>query len=300
MTPVTDKTPADPPEADSDDVRIVEPDSDTEDAPEVMEPEPRPSSPPEAEDIRVVEDEEVEVVESEAEKQARRKEEEKPPRPKSNLGVMMVFMVVLFIMFDPNLRDATGRYTGMVLMPIIGFDGRFPVLTVVLAGVIMITLSTIVRHFFIDWISMARTQKIMRAFQKEFREARMAQDTKRVNMLAKEQQKLMGMQTEMTSGQMKPMGYTMLVVIPMFAWLWTFVSTLDYHWFSTPWNLEVDMYTREGIVFGTSVLPHWILLYSVLSIPFGQLLQKALKVWSWRDRVDHVLSDHPDVHDADE
>lgn len=247
-------------------------------------------------DVRIIEADDIEIVETEAQRQERTKLEEAPPRPKSNFGMMLIFFVVLFIMFDENLRNMTGNAVGFALNPTIGFGGGFPVATLMLAGVIMVTLSTVVRHFFVDHIKMARSQNLMRAFQKEFREARMAKDTPRVNELAKEQQKLLGLQQEMTSGQFKPMGVTMLVVIPMFAWLWTFVAAVDYHFFTTPWNMQVDLFTKEGIIFGSSVLPHWILLYSVLSIPFGQLVQKGLKVWSWRKRVDHIMSDHPDVH----
>jgi len=270
--------------------------------PETDESEKGPELAPkgEGEELRVIEPEAVEVLESETEKQARKKELETPPRPKSQMGMLLLLFGVLFIMIDPNLRKLMADVAGYALTPTISFGGEFPILTIVLAGAIMITLSTLVRHFFIDWVGMARTQNTMRAFQKEFGEARRSKDTKRINEMSKAQPQLMALQAEMSSSQMKPMAFTMLVVIPMFAWLWTFVSKLDYHYFSAPWNLSVNMFTTEGIIFGSSILPHWILLYSVLSIPFGQLLQKGLKVWSWRRRVDHVLSDHPDVHDAGE
>lgn len=254
----------------------------------------------ETDKVRVVEADRLEVVESQAEKEKRKQEEEAPPRPKSNFGMLFLLFAVLFVMIDPNLRTMTGQATGTVLYPIIGFNGQYPVLTIIIAGVVMITLSTLVRHFFIDWIKMARTQNTMRAFQKEFNAARRERDTKRINELQKTQTKLMGLQAELSGSQMKPMGFTMLVVIPMFAWLWEFVSHLDYTKFSTPWNLEVEMFATNGILFGSSILPHWILLYSILSIPFGQLLMKALKVYSWRKRVDHILSDHPDVHEPTE
>lgn len=256
-------------------------------------------SEPKGEEIRVVESGELEILETEQEVQMRKKTEEAPPKPKSNFGMLLILFGVLFVMIDPKLRTLAGTAMGFVLNPIITFDGRYPVLTIIMAGTIMITLSTLVRHFFIDWIKMARIQNTMRAFQKEFNVARRERDTKRINELQKTQKDLMGLQAEMSGSQMKPMAYTMLVVIPMFAWLWEFVASLDYSAFSTPWNLRVDMFTTNGVLFGSSVLPHWILLYSVLSIPFGQLLQKALKVWSWRNRVDHILSDHPDVHEPD-
>lgn len=258
------------------------------------------ASPAKEEGFRVVDANELEVVESPKEKEARKKAEAPATRPKSQMTTLLIFFAVIFVMIDPNLREGIGNAVGVVLFPVIGFGGAYPVLTIILAGGIMIALSTIVRHFFIDWLKMAKAQNTMRAYQKEFNKARRDRDQKRMNEMSKAQPELMKVQTELSGSQMKPMAVTMLVVIPMFAWLWQFVSSLDYHYFAAPWNLRIDMFTTEGILFGTSVLPHWILLYSVMSIPFGQLLQKALKVWSWRKRVDHVFSDHPDVHEPTE
>src|SRR5581483_4399709 len=112
--------------------------------------------------------------------------------------------------------------------------------------------------------------------------------TKRIEQLTKFQTKLMGLQAEMSSAQMKPMVGTMLVVVPIFAWLYQFISEQPYHFFSTPWNPEVAMFTSNGILNGsgpipvlfTSVFPHWVLFYTVISTPFGMLLGKALKYYT--------------------
>lgn len=186
-------------------------------------------------------------------------------------------MIILFILFDERLRRATGTAVGFVLNPLIGFGGQEPILTILLASLIMIGASTLIRHFLVDWLKMARIQNTMRAYQRALREARAKRDTRRLEQLQKAQGKLMGIQAEMSGGQMKPMAATMLVVIPMFAWLYEFVLVTPYPFFSAPWNPTIDM-------FESTVLPHWILFYSAVSIPFGTLLQKALKFFDWRDR----------------
>lgn len=43
---------------------------------------------------------------------------------------------------------------------------------------------------------------------------------------------------------------------------------------------------------GVTVLPNWILLYSLFTIPFGYLFQKLFKAWSYRDEV--ALLQRPD------
>ena len=210
--------------------------------------------------------------------------------PKGQFLNILLFMVILFILFDNNLRKLTGRIIGYVLNPLIGFNHQSPILTILLASFIMITASTLIRHFLVDWVKVARSQNTMRAYQKAMREARVKKDTRRLEQLQKAQPKLMGVQAEMSSGQMKPMAATMLVVIPMFAWLFEFVTALDYPFFSSPWNPEIHMFTTDGIIFGKSILPHWILFYSAVSLPFGTLLQKALKFFDWRDRW-HLMRD---------
>lgn len=209
--------------------------------------------------------------------------EQRPAMPKGQFVNIFLFMIVLFVLLDNNVRRLTGRAVGYVLDPLIGRPD-VPILTILLASLIMIGASTIIRHFMVDWLKMARIQNTMRSYQRALREARMKRDTKRLEQLQKAQPKLMGIQAEMSSGQMKPMVATMLVIIPMFAWLYEFVAALPYPFFSGPWNPEIDMFATNGIIFGRSILPHWILFYSAISIPFGTLLQKGLKYFAWRDR----------------
>ena len=80
---------------------------------------------------------------------------------------------------------------------------------------------------------------------------------------------------------------TMVVVIPLFAWLFNFVARLDYWWYTAPWNHTVNLLE-------SSVFPHWILLYMTLSIPLGALVQKAMKYLSWKER---WKDRHPEVHE---
>jgi uncharacterized membrane protein (DUF106 family) len=202
--------------------------------------------------------------------------EQRPPPPKGQFFQIFLFMIVIFFLFDQRLRMFLGNAVGFVLNPVIGFHGHLPILTILLAALVMIAASTIVRHLLVDWVKIARIQNTMRAFQKAMREARLKRDTRRIEQLTKFQTKLMGLQAELSSGQLKPMAGTMLIVIPLFAWLWQFVQGLDYQFFTAPWNPTVDM-------FKSTVLPHWILFYSAISIPFGTLLQKGLKYWSWKE-----------------
>lgn len=217
--------------------------------------------------------------------------DQRPKLPKGQFFQIFLFMAILFVLFDENLRTFLGDMIGIVLNPMIGFDGEFPILTILLASLIMITATTFIRHYLVDWVKTARIQNTMRAYQKALREARVARDTKRIEQLTKFQPKLMGMQAELSSSQLKPMAGTMIVVIPIFAWLWAFVLELDYRFFTAPWNPTVDM-------FDATVFPHWILFYTAISIPFGTLLQKLLKYYTWKEHW-HLARHNGAAHTAE-
>lgn len=150
-----------------------------------------------------------------------------PAAPKSSSSTFLLlisFVVVAFIIFDPTMRDYLGRAVGFVFTPLLGFGGRHPLWTVTLAGIIMILASTVVRHFLVDWVKMARVQEVMRHFQKEFRDAQKSNNSYKMKRLTDAQPEILQLQSEMSGEQLKPMALTMIVVIPIFIWLSTFMA----------------------------------------------------------------------------
>jgi len=138
----------------------------------------------------------------------------------------------------------------------------------------MISLTTIIRHFIIDWEKMAEIQSKMGAYNKEMGEARQNGNEAKMKKLFAMQPEIMMLQSEMMSNQMKPMAFTMLIAIPIIMWLRAFVGDMDLKVVSLPWesnySLDDDLW----------ILPHWILVYSGLSLPFGQIIMRILKIFS--------------------
>jgi uncharacterized membrane protein (DUF106 family) len=197
--------------------------------------------------------------------------------------MMLVFLLVILVLFDPGIRNLLTVIAGGILDPIIGLDSKYPVLTIFLAATIVIIITTLIRHFSTDWMEMAKTQRIMSKWQKEYREARLKNNTYKIKKLQKIQPELMKRQTKMSGKQMKLMPITMLIFIPIFAWIWTFLSGIPYHYFVVPWASHVDFFNRHAIMFY-----NWILLYMILSIPLTQVLQYLLKIISWRKKLIQV------------
>ena len=103
--------------------------------------------------------------------------------------------------------------------------------------------------------------------------------------------KVMEGQQKMQAKQMKTMPLTMILAVPLFAWVSTFLTRLDYTWYAAPWNPSVDMFGTNGIIpvpwgshGATSLFPHWILLYMILSIPLGSLIQRTMKYFACKER----------------
>lgn len=208
---------------------------------------------------------------------------QRPGAPKQNMSGQLMIMLVMFfaisILFTPELRMILGNAVGFVFFPAIGFGGLFPIITLMLAGMLMILLSTVLRHFFVDWVSQARNQRIVSAFQKEFRKARLENNTYKIKKLTEVQAEIMQKSMSGMNSQMKLMPITMAVIIPVFAWLYIFVSfDVPTTIISVPWYWNTDLNA-------SSVLPNWILLYSLVTLPFGQVLARVLKYFSFRKRL---------------
>ena len=198
-------------------------------------------------------------------------EELKPP---AIGGTFLTMAFMLWIIINPELRDFMGEAAGSVLEPRISFDYQYPVLTFLFAGIFMISLTTIIRHFIIDWEKMAEIQTKMGAYNKEMGDARRNGNEAKMKKLFAMQPQIMMLQSEMMSNQMKPMAFTMLIAIPIIMWLRIFVKGMDLQVMSLPWepnySLDDDLW----------ILPHWILVYSGLSLPFGQVIMRFLKIFS--------------------
>jgi uncharacterized membrane protein (DUF106 family) len=204
-----------------------------------------------------------------------------PPKPDfgGQLILLMALMFAMFILFDQGIRRSLGEIVGVGLTPLVGFGGHLPMLTLLCTGLITSMFTITVRQFFTDWIGQARNARIASAFQKELREARTSNNTYKLKKLTELQPQIMSAQLKASQTQLKLMPMTMIVIVPTFAWLANFVYLdLDSTVFSVPWELNASMKS-------SNVLPNWILLYSLLTLPFGQVLTRTLKYISFGKRL---------------
>ena len=189
--------------------------------------------------------------------------------------LMLLMFVMIFIFGDPNIRSMIALSLNSVFYPIIGFDGNYPLLTVLLAGILVVFLSSFFTNLFTDWKAMGKAQDASRAFQKEINKARKEGNTNRVKKLMKMQPQIMKMTTESSSKMMKPMLFLFIFIAPIFIWIIHFLGNLEYYFFTVPWTTGVSLFDK------VILMSNWFLVYLLISMVLGQLIRQGLKWISW-------------------
>jgi uncharacterized membrane protein (DUF106 family) len=195
----------------------------------------------------------------------------------SSMMYMLLFLVVMYAMILTGVGEILGYYFGLALEPIIGFGGKYPVLTIMLAGLIVVFLSGSLTNFFTDWKKMGETQETQKAFQKELQKARKEGNTNRVNKLMKMQPEMMKKQQDAQTGSMKSMMFLIIFIFPIFIWLRGFLAGLDHFYFTAPWANSVSFFDKPFL------MQAWLWLYMIFSMVIGSVIRNGLKYISWSD-----------------
>lgn len=200
------------------------------------------------------------------------------------LLLMLLLFVMIFIFGDVNIRNMVALSLNSILSPLIGFSGTNPFLTIVLAGMIMIFLSSFFTHIFTNWKAMGQAQEASKAFNKEITKARKEGNTNRMQKLMKMQPQIMRMTTQSSGGMMKSMFFLFIFIAPIFIWLTYFLSrNIDYSYFTVPWANSISLFGRASYI-----MSNWFLLYMIFSFLVGQLIRQGFKWISWSNRWQNI------------
>ena len=196
-------------------------------------------------------------------------------------GQMLLLMLLLFVMIlifgDANIRNMIALSLNSVFAPLIGFGGENPLVTIVLAGVVVVFLSSFFTHLFTNWKAMGQAQEASKAFNKEITKARKEGNNNRLQKLMKMQPQIMRMTTQSSGGMMKSMFFLFIFIAPIFIWLTYFLgSIVHYSFFTVPWGGGVSLFGRASYI-----MSNWFLLYMVFSFLAGQLIRQGFKWISW-------------------
>jgi uncharacterized membrane protein (DUF106 family) len=185
----------------------------------------------------------------------------------------MIYMLLVMVAMFAVLPFSTtiGAYANYLLYPLIGFNGSYPILTILCGGVVLVIFQTIIAHITTDWRAQAKAQQISRAFQQEFRKAQIEKNAKKLNELRKKQQDMMSLSMEQSSKQMRLMPVTFIIAMFIFFWLYYFLGTLENTIVQAPWG-SFDL-------LATSMLfPNYVWFYMLITFPLGHVLRKGLQL----------------------
>jgi len=196
--------------------------------------------------------------------------------------LLLIMFIMMFVFGQQSVQVAIINFGQAVFYPLIGFGGNYPILTIFLAGLIVVFLSSLLTNFFTDWIKMGQSQEITRAFQKEMQDARKEGNQNRVKKLMKMQPEIMKKQTEASGGMMKPMVFLIIFIWPIFMWLRYFLANLPHYTFTVPWSESVSFFDKPIL------MQAWLWLYLIFSIVIGQVIRQGIKYISWSERWQNI------------
>ena len=205
---------------------------------------------------------------------------QQPMPDMSNMWRMMIIMILIFgLYFIDGDQHVIGKTLDMAFQ-FLDFDGQYPVVTLMLIGSIMILLSSGIRTLMTDTLEQQKAQAFSSAFNKELRQARLDNNLYKVKKLMEMQPIMMQKSMESSNQMMKSMPYTMLIVVPIFLWVRFFVDVtlgnMDTQCIAVPWDFSVNL-TANPLW-----LPNWILIYSSISIPLGQIIMRLVRTYQFK------------------
>lgn len=187
------------------------------------------------------------------------------------LALVVAMVMVMLYGIEP-VRVGVGSTIEAGMGPIVDILGIPFFIFILVLSTMTGLYSSIIQKYTIDYERMQDVQARMKEFQREYREAQLSQDEKRVKKLEAKKDKVMKEQLEMSQQQFKPMAYIMIITVPIFFWLLFRLGTA-----TSP--ITMPFFGTHNIA--DSILgpvPAWILWYMICSLMVSQVIRKALNI----------------------
>ncbi len=193
---------------------------------------------------------------------------------KSYGGIIALFvaMILIFSYSIPAVRDTVGGAMNVIFGPLAEAMPFY--IVIIMLSSLTALYSSVIQKYTIDYERMQEVQDRMKAFQKEFREAQLSGDDKKIKKLEARRDKVMKEQLEMSQNQFKPMSYILIVSVPIFFWL-----VFRLHNFPDPIGITMPFFGQlnlDDVVL--RFIPAWILWYMICSLTLSQVVRKALNI----------------------
>jgi uncharacterized membrane protein (DUF106 family) len=184
------------------------------------------------------------------------------------LGFGMMFGIILL---GESFRMQVGEVVEILLGPLPDIL-PFHIMLFVMAAITGLYAS-LIQKYTMDWDLMRRVQDQMKNFQKEFKEAQLADNQAKVKKLESQRSAMMEDQMKMTKQQFKPMAYISIISLPLFMWAYLYIG-------EHPDPTLVFPFWGEKMLTGFALGPiqYWIYWYFICSLPISQIIRKSLNI----------------------
>lgn len=193
--------------------------------------------------------------------------------------IALVFTMLVMLSYSIEwFRVAVGSAMNVLFGPFIDVFGvPFFVMILVLSSITGL-YSSLVQKYTIDYEKMQETQERARAFQREFREAQLSGDEKKIKKLQGKQERMMQDQLDISRQQFTPMAIILLLTVPIFFWLLFRLPPLGAPATITN-GIVLPFIGTVGLSdFAFWIVPAWILWYMICSLAISQVIRKSLNI----------------------
>lgn len=202
---------------------------------------------------------------------------------KYGLYIALAFMMLMMFSYSITwLRLGVGHEIDLVFAPLVeDFKIPFFILIVILSAITGL-YSSIIQKYTIDYDKMSEVQERLKEFQKEYREAQLSQDEKRIKKLDAKKDRVMREQMELSQQQFKPMAFILVLTVPIFFWLLYRLGQIHTTTNMVYNNMIMITMPYTGLHNLTDpvlwVFPAWIVWYMICSLTISQVIRKALNI----------------------
>jgi len=185
---------------------------------------------------------------------------------------LLLAMVLMLAYSIEWLRNGIGMAINGVFGPLLDTYGVPFFALIIILSTLTGLYSSLIQKYTIDYERMQETQNAMKVFQKEFREAQLSGDEKKVKKLEAKRNVLMQEQLEMSQAQFKPMAYILLVSVPVFFWLL-------YRLPLTHADIVFPFTGKLALTAGAlGPIQAWMVWYMICSLMVSQVIRKSLNI----------------------
>jgi len=184
------------------------------------------------------------------------------------LGISMLLGMLIL---GQEFREAVAESVAVLLGPL---PDMLPIhITLFIMAAITGLYASLIQKYTIDWELMRTFSEKMKEFQKEYREAQLAENKQKLKKLDEQRAAMMGDQGKMMKQQFKPMAYISILTLPLFFWAWKFIEANPDFTMVFPFWGEKSL--CEPVVL---TINYWIVWYMICSLPVSQVIRKALDI----------------------